>query len=304
MRFRFILGQMGRGLRENKAMGLSLVLVSFISLLFVGSAVLLQNQVRTVQSQWYENIQVSVYMCPAQSNSPLCNEGEATQEQIDDVRSELEKGDAARVIDKITFESKEQALDKFKNLMEGTAWVNALTQEQMQASFRITLTNPEEYEEVTKAVTGMPGVEEVDDQSEQIDPIFTLLNRLTLMSAGLAVVMIVVALMLIPTMIRLSAMSRKNETEIMRYVGASNFFIEFPFILEGMLASFIGAILASLSLFLGVKYFVGDWLASSLTWMRVISTADVLWLMPVLIIGAVAISGFTSWISIRRYASV
>ncbi len=106
------------------------------------------------------------------------------------------------------------------------------------------------------------------------------------------------------TTIRLSAMSRKDETEIMRYVGASNFFIELPFILEGIIAALMGSILAVAGLWITVKYFITDWLGTSMSWMQIIGTNDVWRLSPFLVVGAIVVAGIASWVTLRRYAKV
>lgn len=305
MRLRFILSQTFRGLYANKAMALSVVLVTFVSLLFVGVGALAQTQVNNLRSQWYDNVEVSVYMCPVNSTNPRCASGEATDEQIDEIANFIDTDkDVAPLIESVQFESKDEALTNFRKMMADTAWVNAVTADQMQASFRIKLKDPEKYEIVTDALTGKDGVDEVDDQRDQLEPLFDVLNRMTILSGALAAVMIVTALLLMPTTIRLSAMSRKNETEIMRYVGASNFFIEFPFILEGVLSALLGSILASVGLWVSVRYFISDWFAQSLTWVRVVDVKDVFLIIPFLILGSVLVAGFASWVTLRRYARV
>jgi cell division transport system permease protein len=99
----------------------------------------------------------------------------------------------------------------------------------------------------------------------------------------------------------MSAASRKNETEIMRLVGASNWTISLPFILEGMFASLIGSVLSVAALSVIVNTFVTNWLAKSITWMPYINQTTVILLAPALIIGAMALSGIASAFSLRRY---
>ena len=113
--------------------------------------------------------------------------------------------------------------------------------------------------------------------------------------------MIVVAIMLTGTTIRMSAASRKNETEIMRLVGASNWTIRLPFVLEGVFASFLGSLLAAGALSGIVKVFITDWLAQTVQWMPLITQKTVWLVAPALILGAVALSVVASSISLRRY---
>ena len=110
--------------------------------------------------------------------------------------------------------------------------------------------------------------------------------------------------MLTATTIRMSAASRKNETEIMRLVGASNWTIRLPFILEGVVASLLGSLLAVGALSGIAKVFVTDWLATSVQWMPFITQTTVWLTAPVLVVGAMLLSAVASAVSLRRYLKV
>lgn len=304
MRLRFISSQTFKGLWSNRSMTVSVILVTFVSLLFIGSAALLQKQIGVVREQWLSELQVSVFMCPKDSNAPQCADGEASKEQIDTMTKEIESGDVAKYVDTYKIETKAEALANYLKQMEGTGFENNLTEEDMQVSFRIKLVDPLDYSVVTEALSGRAGVDAVEDQSEQVRPLVTILNKLTTVAVVLALVMVITALLLIPTTIRLSAMSRRNETEIMRYVGASNFFIELPFILEGVVAALVGSLLACGGLWVAVNYFVRDWLANTMVWIRKITASDVLFISPFLVLGAVFVAALASWLTLRRYARV
>lgn len=299
---RFIFSQVAKGLRTNAIMAFSVTLVTFVSLLFVGAAVLFQIQIDNLKNDWYDKVEVTVAMCPTASSAPQCAGGEATPEQLSAVAEYIESPELAPYVEKVYFESKEDAFKAFQKQMEGTKWADALTPEQMQAYYRIKLVNPQEYKVVAEALTGRPGVENVIDQREQLEPLFNMLNRFTLISLALAGIMILTAAMLIPSTIRLSAMFRKNETEIMRFVGASNGFIQLPFILEGILAALIGAVLSVVTLWVAVQFFLQGWFADS--WLRIVTGLDVLKLSPLLLLGAVVLAAFASFIALRKYTRV
>src|SRR5665647_3417891 len=90
MRLQFILSEIGHGLRRNLSMAISVILVTFVSLTFVGAAGLLQLQVNEMKDDWYDRVEVSIFLCPSGSDVTTCAGGEATQEQIDGIRAELE----------------------------------------------------------------------------------------------------------------------------------------------------------------------------------------------------------------------
>lgn len=302
MRLRFIFSQTYKGLRSNLAMVFSVILVTFVSLLLVGAAILLQVQINNLKNDWYDRVEVSAFMCPIDSTRPQCASGEASEQQIEAIAQYLKTPEMQRYVAEVYFETKADALAAFQKQMADTSWVDSITIEQMQASFRVKLIDPQQYQVVADALSGREGVESVIDQRQQLEPLFKLLNRFTLISVGLAVVMIVTALLLIPSTIRLSAMFRRTETEIMRYVGASNKLIQLPFIFEGVIAALIGALLAIGSLWIVVKFFLQDWFNTS--WVQVVSTKDVLMCSPLLLGSAIVIAVFASFIALRRYTKV
>lgn len=303
-RARFVVSEIGIGLRRNASMAIAVILVTFVSLTFVGAAGLLQMQIDKMKDDWYDKVEVSIFLCPADSTQPSCAGGEVTEEQMSEVMAILESDALAPYVDTIYTESKEEAFAALQEQMAGTVWAESVTVDLMQVSYRVKLTDPEQYQVVADAVAGRPGVDSVRDQRQILEPLFLVLNRATLLSAGLAAVMIVAAVLLITTTIRLSAMSRRRETEIMRLVGASAVFIQLPFMLEGALAATIGSVLAVGGLYFGVRYLVEDWLATSLQWANLVTTEDILVIAPWLVLIAIALAAVSSLVTLSRYARV
>lgn len=304
MRFRFVLSQIGNGLRRNVAMAASVVLVTFISLTFVGAAILLQMQIDNMKDNWYDKVEVSIFLCPENSSVPNCASGEVTDQQVEDLKEVLNSDALSNYVDQVYVETKKEAYQAYLEQFGDQDWAQSITAEQMQMSLRVSLQDPEMYQVVADEVTGRPGVEYVIDQREILEPLFLILNRATLLTVGLAGVMIITAVMLITTTIRLSAMSRRRETSIMRLVGASNLFIQLPFMLEGALAALLGAVLASGGLWLGVRYIIEDWLAGSVRWVNFVSTSNVLLIAPILIGIGIVLAVVSSLVSLSRYTKV
>ena len=307
MRLRFILSETWTGLKRNVPMIISVMLVTFISFVFIGTSVLMQMQVNKAKGDWYDKVEVVVWLCPdGTSQAASCASGKApTDEEIvslENVISE-ELGDA---VSKITYVSREDFFnDTFlEQYPDGIYEGRTLTAADMQASLRLKLSDPTKYQVVSEVLTGRDGVEEVIDQRQIFDPVFSVLNRATIVSLVLAAVMVLVAILLTGTTIRMSAASRKNETEIMRYVGASNWTIRLPFILEGVFASLLGSLLSVGALAVIVKLFVTDWLAGSVQWMPFITQQTVFTIAPFLIVGAMLLSALASAIALRRYLQV
>lgn len=304
MRIRFVLSQIGSGLRRNLAMAISVVLVTFISLTFVGAAVLLQSQVGKAKDDWYDRVEVNVYLCPSGEPSQACPDGEASEDQIAEILAILESEALSDYVQTVYPETKAQAWASFQERFGDQEWAQRITEDQMQYSFRVKLVDPQQYQLIYDELSGRPGVQQVIDQRSILEPLFLVLNRATMISVGLAVLMTVTAVLLITTTIRLSAMSRRRETEIMRFVGASNFFIQLPFMLEGAIAALLGAALAVAGLWLGVHYIVESWLAESVRFMPFVDTGDVLALAPVLVAIGIGLAVISSLVTLSRYTKV
>ncbi|GMA92054.1 cell division protein FtsX [Homoserinibacter gongjuensis] len=230
MRLGLILSEVGQGFRRNLSMVVSVVLVTFISLTFFGSAILLQLQIGEMKGYWYDRAEVTVYMCIAAI--PDCDGADATQEQIDAVSAQLAGDTLGQFVQKVTFETREDAFARFQEEFAGSPIVEIATLDAIAADFRIKLSNPDDSDIIIDSVSGMPGVDEVRDERALLQPIFDVMNAASYTAVGIAALMLVAAVLLISTTIRLSAFSRRRELAIMRLVGASNRFIETPFILE------------------------------------------------------------------------
>ena len=304
MRLRFILSETWSSLKRNVPMLLSVMLVTFISFLFIGASVLTQAQITKAKGDWYSKVEVVVWMCPdGTSQSVNCTAGPAaTQAQINDLQQTI-RNELADDVSQITFVSKEDFYnDTFlKQYPNGEYQGRTLTADDMQDSLWLKLKNPEKYQVVSEVLSGKEGVDTVSDQRQIFEPVFAVLNRATIATAALAAVMVVVAIMLTGTTIRMSAASRKTETEIMRLVGASNWTIRLPFILEGAIASLVGSLLSCATLSVLVKVFVTDWLATSVKWIPYVNQMTVLWISPILVLGAVLLSVIASTVSLHRY---
>jgi cell division transport system permease protein len=304
MRFQFILSEIGIGLRRNLAMTISVILVTFVSLTFVGSAALLQLQISQMKDDWYGKVEVSVFLCATGSQKPTCAAGEVSADQKAAIQAELDSPDIKPYVQKVYFESKEEAFVSFQKMFADQWWASSITVDDMNSSYRIKLVDPEKYQVVADVLTGRQGVDDVQDQRRIFDSLFRVLNSATLLSAGLAAVMLLAAVLLITTTIRLSAMSRRRETGIMRLVGASNMFIQLPFMLEGAIASTLGAALAVGGLWLGVKYLVVDWLGASVTSINFITEHQVWLVAPFLVGAAILLAAISSLVTLSRYTKV
>src|ERR1700710_764366 len=113
MRFGLVLSEAGEGLRRNVAMVISVILVTFISLTFVGTAILLQMQIGQMKGYWYDRAQVAIYLCTASDSTGNCTSAEATASQLAAIKAELDSPTLKPFIKKVTLETHERAYLNF-----------------------------------------------------------------------------------------------------------------------------------------------------------------------------------------------
>jgi cell division transport system permease protein len=164
--------------------------------------------------------------------------------------------------------------------------------------------DPSQADIVIEEIKGKPGVESVVDQRGLLDPIFSIMNAASFTAIGIAALMLVAAVLLISTTIRLSAFSRRRELGIMRLVGASNRFIETPFILEGVLAALIGSLLAGGAIIAIVQFFVQGYLQKTIANTAFVGLPDALIVAPILLLVGALLAALSASVAIRRYLKV
>ncbi|HWS52263.1 MAG TPA: permease-like cell division protein FtsX [Microbacterium sp.] len=305
MRFGLVMSEVGQGLRRNISMVISVILVTFISLTFVGAAILLQMQIGQMKGYWYDRAQVAVYMCNGFATTPACNGTAATEEQVAQVQQLLDSPTLEPYIERVELETQQQAYENFQTQYAGNAIADIVTPEYMNQTFWVNLVDPTKSAVIRESLAGQAGVEQVQDLREYLDPILSALNAASYTAIGIAVLMLVAAVLLIATTIRLSAFSRRRELGIMRLVGASNRFIQTPFILEGVFAALIGSVLAGAAITLLVRFFVQGYLSEQVSQTQpFVSMDDALIVVPILFVIGILLAALSANVAIRRYLKV
>ena len=301
MRASFIVHEIGIGLRRNLIMTLAMVITTAVSLGFLGTAVLFNQQVSVMKDFWYDKVEVSVFLCGDDSEGASCAAGEVTQDQRESIRSDL---DSMPEVERIYYESKQKAYSRFKEQFKNSAIVDNVTADQMPESFRVKLVDPEQFPIIASAFIGRAGVDEVQDQKALLEKFFKVLKWVQWFAFGLAMLMVVVSVILIVNTIRVAAFSRRRETGIMKLVGASSFSIQLPFLLEGAIAGFLGAALATGSFILIKSVLVDQILEPNFPITRFITWSDV-WLASALVfVIGVALAAIASFLTLMKYLRV
>ena len=301
MKLSFILSEMWAGIRSNISMIVSIILVSFVSLTFVAVTLLLQLQIGEMKTYWYDRAQVAIYLCSDYSPEEACPAGGATDAQKAAIQEQLAGETLAPYVETYYFENQEAAYEKFVEQFADSQAAQYITADQLNEAFWVNLKDPTQSELILESFSGLDGVEEIKDQRSYLDEIFNFLNAGSLLAAGVASVMLLSATLLIATTIRLSAHSRRREISIMRLVGASRFSIQLPFVLEGLLAAVLGALLATSVTVAITHYFVTGYLAKQLAFTSFFTVADSLMITPYLLGIGATLAIISSSVSIHRY---
>ncbi len=301
MRVQFVLQEIWIGLRRNMTMTISLVITVAIAMALFGTGLLLREQVRASKSYWYDKIEVSIFLCAKTSSNPVCQKQDVSAQQRSTLEAQLKK--MPQVSD-VQYETKQQAYERFKDRFAGSpGFVESTREGDIPDSFRVKLKNPEEYKAVAQAMLNQPGVDSVINEQEILKRFFRILNGLQLAALTIALIQVVAAVMLVGNTVRLSAFNRRRETGIMRLVGASNTYIQMPFILEGAIAGLIGGLFASVLLVFSKKLLV-DRLAGDVQLVSQLGWSTVFLVIIVSICFGVLLCAVSSFLTLRRYLRI
>jgi len=303
MRPSLIVSEARTGLRRNMTMTTAAVLVTAIALAMFGAALLVSRQMNYLKGYWYGKIEVSIYLCGDNSDTTSCPDGAVTDAQRQQIQADLE---ALPQVEKVYYESKQQAYEKFKEQAQDSAMLSYITPDALPESFRVKLVNPEQdYTIVASKFDGAQGVERVVDQRAILDRLFAALNVFRAIAWLIGIVALVAMVLLIAVVIRVAAFSRRRETGIMRLVGASNFSIQAPFLLEGVFVGVVGALLASSFLWaLYLLFFNALKVKIPLFAALFLSGGAIWWASGVLLLIGVGVTVVVSFLGLQRYLKV
>jgi len=301
MRSNFVFQEIWIGLRRNLTMTVALIVVVAISLSLLGTGLLFVKQVDSTRSYWQSKVQISVYLCTADSPNPSCH-GAVTAAQTAQLESTLK---AMPQVQTLAYVSQAQAFTLFQSAFSNDqAYVSSIKPGDIPPSLEIKLVNPDaDYQIVSSAVQGASGVDSVIDEMTILDKFYRLLYGLRNAVIAVALILVVAAILLVANTIRLSAFNRRRETGIMRLVGASNFYIQLPFLLEGVIAGLLGWVLAA-ALLIGVKSLLLNNLQQYFSYNVGLSVTDLVEVIVLALLIGVALCGLTSFLTLRRYLRV
>lgn len=308
MRASFVATGVWDGLRRNLGMTVALILTTAISLVFVGGAVLASIEISRFKNTYEDKLNVSVYMCPNLINDKACPVTDqktgsqlATQAQKDAVRAKL---DADPNVVSVVYRSEAESLQKAKSLPAVSVGAEYLKVGDLPAIFIVHLKDLQRDFDAFKAdYSALPGVNSVSNQQAAINTLLDVLSGARTASIVVALVVLVASILLLANTIRAAAAQRKEETSIMRLVGASRWMTELPFVLEAIIATIVGGILATVGLAVG-KYYILNNIFAGQTERQVIPdlhTNEVLIAGGVGLLIGIVLSAVTAFATLRLY---
>jgi len=300
MRARFLLAEVGIGLKRNFTMTFAVIVTVAISLSLLGIGLLSNSQVNAMKDYWYDKIEVSVFLCGSLSESPSCSGGIISSAQRLEIQNELQN---MPVVANVYYESQTQAYARFQERFKDSAIAQNVTADQLPESFRVKLKDPQQFSVIVSAFSGRPGVDLVQDQRTILEKFFRLLAVLRNGALLVGLASVLTAALLISNTLRIAAFNRRRETGVMKLVGASSWSIQLPFLLEGVISAFIGWGLATGLLAL-LKSVVDSKVAPLLTFTEFFGWGDVWVASGWLLLTGLSVSVLASLVTLRRYLKV
>ena len=263
-----------------------------LSLLILGMFLIIVLNLNNMASALESQVQINVYLHDDLSDREMKEIGEKIQ--------------AMSVVEEIKFVDKKDAMDRFKErlgdqktLLEALEDTNPLP-----SAFEVKLKRPEEVKATANKINEFEGVETAKFGQDVVEQLFELTKMVRIFGFFIIVFLAMATLFIISNTIRLTVFARRKEIGIMKYVGATNWFIRWPFLMEGMVLGFLGAIVATVLL---------RNLYSAVT-AKIYSTLAFLPLIPeypflnhitlLLLVVGTAIGALGSTISLKRFMNV
>lgn len=231
MRVGYFVSETVTNLRRNFLMTVAAISTVAISLLLLGGTQILGLIVNNVTLNWEAKVEISTYL-----------HDNATQGEISTLEEDISQ---MPEVQDVTYVSKDQAFEEFKEMYETQPeFYENLPEDALPASLRIKLNDADDTEKVAAAIEGAPGVKDVRFGGEIIKRLLRVNSLLRTITLVMSVILMIAAAALIANTIRLAIYARRDEIGIMKLVGATNWFIRIPFMLEGVFAALMGAIAA------------------------------------------------------------
>jgi len=291
VKVKFFLAEALRSLRRNYFMTIAALVTVFLSMAVLGAVMVFVYNIEAVLKDVEQKVEISVFL-----------KDSVTAEQIETLQGEIVGWEEVK---QSQFVSKDEALQRLKEDMgEGADVVEDLGRNPLPASFEISLNDPEEVGKVAQRLEGREYIDEVSYGQEIAERIFQVTSVIRNILVVFLVMLGGVSILLISNPIRLSISARRKEVEIMKLVGATNWFIRWPFVIEGIVVGTVGAAAALAVVQLGTD-FVVERIRENLIFLSVPFDAISFVQLAIVLLGVGALIGAAgSGLGLRRFLNV
>ena len=222
--------------RRNLTLTAAAILTSAVSLLLVGTTFLIQRAFENLLVQWRGDVEMIVFV-----------RSDASAEQIGLIDSVLRSSPAIIDVNKLLYLNKTESYEEAKRIFVGDpVTLSLLTPESIPTQFKVVplSDDPQLVRSLSDQYRTLPGVEAVALAEDEFQVISTLSNFIRVVTLVMSLVLLAVAVGLIWNTIRTAMFARRREIEVMKLVGATNWFIRVPFMLEGLLQGLLGGVVS------------------------------------------------------------
>jgi cell division transport system permease protein len=291
MRFQYVLSEVFTGLWRNVTMTIAMIITMAVSLTMLGAGVLLFWQVNSMKDLFFAKVEVSIFL-----------KSDINDDQRNTLQTAL-KSDP--LVKSVVYETSEEAYANFRELYrESPDLVESVKPGTLPASFRVKLHDPKKFREISDRYRNRDGVDDIVDQQQLLGKVFKILNSMQNLALIVAIVQGIAALLLVANTIQVAAYSKRREVAVMKLVGASNWFIQSPFVLEAVFAGLIGALLGFLTLVAAKIFLIDGSLKDLANLLTPVPWSRIFLMLPILAGVGAFISAVTGWVTLRFYVRV
>jgi cell division transport system permease protein len=301
MRPGFFLKEAFRALSRNAAPSLAAMLTVLLTALVLGVFIPVVQATTGTANKVRSRVVVNVYLAD-----------NITQPQLTALRNRL---NTTPNVKSVNYVSKQQALKELQSQRQGTSEaIQLLGSNPLPATYRVVPKDPGQVQGIVdslvkvdpasgKKTFAMAGIGDVRNREQDTNKILSATSLVKTLTASLAALLVLASIALIANTIRLSIFARRREVEVMKLVGATNWFIRWPFVIEGMVVGFMGGVLAVLLLWI-IKDTLVDPLSDKFALIAAPNTIQFPALIAVLLVSCVAVSALGSGLTLRRFLRV
>lgn len=239
-RFTYAFEETWASFKRNVTLTMAAIITSAVSLLLVGSTFLIQRAFDNLLTRWKGDVELIVYVSAG-----------ATTDQVASIRTALESQPSVIDVSRLRYLDQAQSYEEAQKLFAGDpGTLRLLTPENIPSQFKVVPTTQDStlIRDLGEQFRTLPGVREVAYAQDVFDVVSRVSNFIRVATTAMSVILLVVAVGLIWNTIRTAMFARRREIEVMKLVGATNWFIRIPFMLEGLLQGLIGGVLSCVGL--------------------------------------------------------